>query len=280
MALLLHQLHSPPLALHLPPRRLLHARRPTFPPHRIPSTSIRRCAQWVGSQGVEVLRVCHTRVQRLRSSGDPCSQWTVRTFSPLSLDPTDGGSRFSKGHRVKALVLIVGTNLLLGSLALYASIDNYPGGVALSHLSTLHTGPSLPSSTTFLPDSSLDSQPRSIHVDSHSAMTGASKFHHPFSSPPWFSPPLPSSSTWTYSRSESLSILSGDYESFDYLITGSPTPHLENFESIHVVEGFKKFQIVVPSAGKWSPIQRRMESSVWTLRKKQAQLQGDGGYTE
>jgi hypothetical protein len=52
--------------------------------------------------------------------------------------------RFSKSLKRAALILIILTNLSLGSLALYASMHNYPGGeavVSLSHLRSSSPGP-------------------------------------------------------------------------------------------------------------------------------------------
>lgn len=97
----------------------------------------------------------------------------------------------------------------------------------MSHLSLLQSsdpGPSLPSS----PHTALTPHavPRTIHIDSHSAMTGASRFHHPHSSKgAWYlSPP---SIPWAYNRSESLE----SYNGFDYLVTGDAGRHLFAGES-------------------------------------------------
>lgn len=46
-------------------------------------------------------------------------------------------NRFSRRRKFIAATLIIGTNLLLTSLALFASIHNYPGGQAMSQLATI-----------------------------------------------------------------------------------------------------------------------------------------------
>lgn len=96
-------------------------------------------------------------------------------------------------------------------------------------------------------------------------MTGASKFLHPFQAPPWYSPPSPLA--WSYNRSETLSPASGDYDQFDYLLTGSPLPHARSFEVIKVVEGFKQYAVGLPR-GLESPVSVRREESVWVMRRR------------
>ncbi|KAL8280641.1 hypothetical protein RQP46_006964 [Phenoliferia psychrophenolica] len=152
---------------------------------------------------------------------------------------------YSKRSKTVALAAIILSNLLLTSVALYASVNNYPGGEALVRLAT--HAPSSP-------------HPQNVHIDSHSAMTGASRFLHPFESPsPWFLSPPSSSPNWTFNKSESLSLPS-DFLAFDFLVTGHPDRHLVAFDVLDAVEGFARFRLT----GK--PV---FEESVWIMRRKQ-----------
>lgn len=180
--------------------------------------------------------------------------------------------------------LIIGTNLLLGSVSLFASSQNYPGGVAITRLSQLHnaTGPFSPSPSSQSPNSlqnPSDPTPLSIHIDSHTAMTGASRFLHSFCSPPeWYlslPPPSSPSSSRLYNKSETLSAPSGDFGSFNYLLTGHPRRHEDAFEIVEVVRGFKRFRVALGEVD-WgggvegvSPLKVVKEESVWIMKKRE-----------
>lgn len=110
----------------------------------------------------------------------------------------------------------------------------------MSRLSLLHSsdpGPSPPSSP--LSSSHHLAVPRSIHIDSHVAMTGASRFLHPHSSGAWYlSPPAV---PWTYNRSETLR--EDEYGQFDYHVAADPSREWsgEEWEVVEVVRGWEGF---------------------------------------
>lgn len=66
-----------------------------------------------------------------------------------------------------------------------------------------------------------------IHIDSHAAMTGASKFLHPFShdSPAYLNPSSTYPNNYVYDRNETMGDDAGEYEKFDWLITSRPLHH-------------------------------------------------------
>lgn len=186
----------------------------------------------------------------------------------------------SYSKRAKNLVLfaVIATNVLLTSLTLYASVNNYPGGQALAELERLYpsfSGPPL-SPFSFSPCiPSINpyyhsSGPQLVHIDSPSAMTGASNFLRPFSpsSSPWFLPPSspdPSSPLWTYSKSETLSSPE-EFHSFDILVTGTPELHQEAFEVVSAVEGFERYRV---KEGGWREgVEVVMKEKVWVMRRK------------
>lgn len=155
------------------------------------------------------------------------------SLPPLYSNETNQWSRFSARARRLALFLVLGTNLLITGLGTYSSIHNYPGGEAMAILSTLK----------------IDSLPKSIHIDSPSAMTGASLFTHYHSSSPFF--PTTIESNWSYNRSETIT----QFDQFDYLISG--TKERAGFEVLKGVKGF---------AG-WSKTGARMEEQLWILQR-------------
>lgn len=100
-----------------------------------------------------------------------------------------------------------------------------------------------------------------MHIDSHSAMTGASRFLHPSETPsPWFLPP--SSPGWSYNKSESLPT-PGDFDSFDYLVTGHPAVHRAAFDVVDAVAGFQRFR----RAG-LQGLAAVFEDSVWVMMRR------------
>lgn len=109
---------------------------------------------------------------------------------------------------------------LIGSLLLfYISVHNYPGGHALHKLHMLEN----------------PRQPVSVHLDTATAMTGASRFGQLYP-------------TWTYHKDESLA-QPDDYleREYTHLITESPEIHIASgFEIIDTTRGLDKIQIKRP----------------------------------
>lgn len=158
-----------------------------------------------------------------------------------------------------SLYSLIGTNLLVGGLGMIASMSNYPGGEAMIALSKYHSNSSSsppsprPAQLRLI---RLNAATQQIHVDVHSAMTGATLFNHPYStSSPWYlSPSLPHA--WSYNRSETLT----SYDSFDWLITGDQQSHETTFETIQGFEEFRGFD--------WRGFRMLTEESVWIMRRR------------
>ncbi|KAM0746843.1 Alg9-like mannosyltransferase [Meredithblackwellia eburnea MCA 4105] len=160
------------------------------------------------------------------------------------------GVRFMYGKSTYRLakVATISLNVFLSVLTIYASIYNYPGGEAARALGQIATG---------------TEGPKTVHVDSHSAMTGFSRFLHPNEvSPPWFI--TPTINEWSFNKSETLTIPQ-DYEKFDYLVTSDPEFHRRTFGRV-VGEGFGEFA-GFGIGGKWG-VYPRVRESVWILEKR------------
>jgi hypothetical protein len=96
-------------------------------------------------------------------------------------------------------------------LSAFVSHHNYPGGIAMTKLHELHA--------------SEANVTRNVHLDAFTAMTGASLFTHQFTP------------TWNYNKSETLSSPL-NFDSFDYVLTNSPSLHGDLFETEEVVSAF------------------------------------------
>lgn len=157
-----------------------------------------------------------------------------------------------------SLYALIGTNLLIGGLGMVASMSNYPGGEAMVALSKHHANSPFPPPPLLPEADPTHSATQHIHIDAHSAMTGATLFNHPCSAPaPWYL--SPSSSTphkWSYNRSETLT----EYDSFDWLITGDRQLHEKKFETVEGFEEFRGFD--------WRGLQMQKEKSVWLMRRR------------
>ncbi|ORY88336.1 Alg9-like mannosyltransferase family-domain-containing protein [Leucosporidium creatinivorum] len=165
---------------------------------------------------------------------------------------------FSKRLRRIAIRLVIFANLALGALALYPSIHNYPGGQASQYLYFQLQAVGKP--TPF------------IHVDSHSAMTGFSRFLHPFeATPSWYMSPLPLNAAGkpprlaTYSKSEDPDL---DLLQFQYIVTSKQDG--EDFMPFDwkVLQGFQEFvRYRLEWDGGW-PIKAEFRESVRLLRRR------------
>ncbi|KAK4052774.1 alpha-1,6- mannosyltransferase [Microbotryomycetes sp. JL201] len=155
---------------------------------------------------------------------------------------------FSKRVKRTILFVIVATNLMISGLGMYASIQNYPGGQAMSSLRQHLTR-----------QDTRHVNPIRVHMDTHSAMTGASRFLHSFeTNPPWFMT-LPYSLTVEYSKEENLTA----FDKFDWIVTSSEAIVAQD-ETWRIVESFTEFDGYSVQAK--SPfIKRRTKQSVWLL---------------
>lgn len=180
-----------------------------------------------------------------------------------------------------ALGLILATNLSFGFLAFVASTQNYPGGEAMNLLANMLAF----SRASIVIPRAEEAQftlyvfiapptPVAIHIDSHSAMTGASRFLHPFESPaPWYlTPDSTASPLCHYNRSESLSDL--DFHAFDYLLTGDLSRHTtgekkgeSGWDVIATLSEFDGYDVGIPSRGDLISVSIKRKPSVWILKR-------------
>eukprot|EP00940_MAST-03C_sp_MAST-3C-sp2_P001032 g1032.t1 len=117
-----------------------------------------------------------------------------------------------------ALIVLMSASTTACSVFFGASYWNYPGGHALVQL---HQEQAIVSGA----------QPRLVHIDVTSAMTGVSRFVELGRDN--------DDDAWSYSKAEHLNDAS-DYQEFTHLLTAEPDRHRERFDEIAAVEGFDR----------------------------------------
>ncbi|GMT08841.1 hypothetical protein PFISCL1PPCAC_138, partial [Pristionchus fissidentatus] len=121
---------------------------------------------------------------------------------------------------------LIATNLAANALFTMASVNNYPGGDALSWLQHSQR---------------FDrAKPRSVHIDVYSAQTGVSRFYH-------------QNAAWEYNKTEGLT--PAELARFDFLIVGSDEPlkplierDYAAFRPMVMIRGFARMDYRIPKS--------------------------------
>lgn len=209
------------------------------------------------------------------------------------------GVLYGKRYRRLAVFAVLVLNVGLGAISAWAAAANYPGGQAIPTLvgarqckSKSESAPRLrglsfdilrPSTSADPPICVPAAVPLSIHIDPHSAMTGASRLLHGYEPPSSRFPFLPAPhdalgkvTTWTYDKTESLSVARGEYDQFDILLTGHPEEHADTHEIVKVFGEFDGFgvnwgwgeDVGEGWARQWLPFVRRERGGVAIMGRR------------
>ncbi|KAG8213349.1 hypothetical protein J3R82DRAFT_11835 [Butyriboletus roseoflavus] len=118
-------------------------------------------------------------------------------------------------------------NLVATFISTRASMENYPGGVALAAFNRRYSG----------------QENVHVHISNLAAQTGASLFLHEHAPPFLPSDPHASDPSWTYNKTESLTPSMISSSSFTHLIAESPETAGEEWTVGEAILGFERWKV-------------------------------------